>query len=98
MSTDGRERLLDWRLDEKYTKDQDKDVMRAEIAQLTEEFLAGGGEIQQIPYDWAAELTDRAASRVMYGIEGETSGFVSEDNPYGLDDDDIVTDFDSPYV
>ena len=76
---------------------QTKQELREEIARHTEEFLARGGEITYLPYDWSAEMVDRAASRVMYALDGYTSGFQSEDNPYGLDDDDIVEDFEEPY-
>ena len=74
-----------------------KDELRAEIAKHTAEFLANGGEITVLPYDWKAELEDRAASRVMYAFDGYASSYQSEDNAYGLDDDDIVEDFEEPY-
>lgn len=40
-------------------KRQDKDQQRAEIARLTEEFLARGGEITYLPYDDTAEREGR---------------------------------------
>ena len=38
---------------------QSKEQQRAEIARLTEEFLAGGGEITYLPYDDTAEREAR---------------------------------------
>lgn len=40
-------------------KQQTKDELRQEIARHTEEFLARGGKIQKIPYNWAAEMEAR---------------------------------------
>lgn len=76
---------------------QTKQELREEIARHTEEFLARGGEITYLPYDWSAELVDRAASRVMYASEFGTDSRTDEEaNSWSADD--IVEDFDEPYV
>lgn len=73
-----------------------KQELREEIARHTEEFLARGGEITYLPYNWSAELEDRAASRVMYANEfGTDSRTEEEANSWGADD--IVEVFDEPY-
>lgn len=98
MSTNGRERLLDWSLDEVFVKGEDKEAMRAEIAQLTEEFLARGGEITYLPYDPTAEIVDRALNRQLLGFDGATPAYLEDSNDTLLDDDDMGDSFFEPYA
>jgi hypothetical protein len=92
MSTNGRERLLDWDLDAPFIPAEDKQAQREEIARLTEEFLARGGEITVLPYDPTAEIVDRALNRQLLGFEVDDTGFDADDedvegedlfDPYG---------------
>ena len=92
MSTNGRERLLDWDLDAPFVPADDKQAQREEIARLTEEFLANGGEITYLPYDPTAEIVDRALNRQLLGFE------TSSDSGYDADEDVVeAEDFFDPY-
>ena len=92
MSTNGRERLLDWSLDDVFVQAEDKQAMREEIAQLTEEYLARGGVITVLPYDPTAEIVDRALNRQLLGFEG------ASDSGYDADEDVVeAEDFFDPY-
>ena len=92
MSTNGRERLLDWDLDAPFVPADDKQAQREEIARLTEEFLARGGEITYLPYDPTAEIVDRALNRQLLGFE------TASDSGYDADEDVVeAEDFFDPY-
>ena len=92
MSTNGRERLLDWSLDDVFVQAEDKQAMREEIAQLTEEYLARGGVITVLPYDPTAEIVDRALNRQLLGFE------TASDSGYDADEDVVeAEDFFDPY-
>lgn len=80
MSTNGRERLLDWDLDAPFVPADDKQAQREEIARLTEEFLANGGEITYLPYDPTAEIVDRALNRQLLGYQLDDTGYDAEDD------------------
>ena len=92
MSTNGRERLLDWSLDDMFVQAEDKQAMREEIARLTEEYLARGGVITVLPYDPTAEIVDRAMNRQLLGFDTAT------DSGYDVDEDVVeAEDFFDPY-
>lgn len=92
MSTDGRERLLDWDLDAPFVPADDKQAQREEIARLTEEYLARGGVITYLPYDPTAEIVDRALNRQLLGFDA------ASDSGYDADEDVVeVEDFFDPY-
>ena len=87
MSTNGTDRLLDWSLDQEFYPSEDKQAMREEIARLTEEFLARGGEITYLPYDPTAEIVDRALNRQLLGFDtGSLSTYDEEDGDVEADD------------
>lgn len=97
MSTNGRERLLSWSLDQEFTSSEDKQALREEIARLTEEFLANGGEITYLPYDPSAEIADRAMGSNLHLVEGATRARIEGFNDTQLDDDDLAESFFEPY-
>ena len=97
MSTNGRERLLDWDLDAPFRPSDDKQAQREEIARLTDEYLARGGVITYLPYDPTAEIVDRAMNTRLLGFEGATRAYIEECNDTLLNDDDIAEDFFDPY-
>lgn len=98
MSTNGRDMLLDWDLDKPAVTREDKVAMRDEIAQLTEEFLANGGEVTYLPYDYTAEIVDRALNSRLLGVDGPTAAVRTEGgNDTLLDDDDFSDSFFEPY-
>jgi hypothetical protein len=97
MSTNGKDRLLDWDLDAPFVPADNKQAQREEIARLTEEFLARGGEITYLPYDPTAEIVDRALNRQLLGFDGATPARTEEYNDTLLDDDDLSDSFFEPY-